>query len=100
LVSLPYRCSKKARIAPPLIDVLERASDRERKVSDSYSLSLRADTGVLTALDSIGLGAVVKALVHTPVDSMFWAVSSGSGSNPSTTVLLRSTFDRDHVPWR
>lgn len=111
-VALHAQCRKDGQ-APPEIVVLERASSREDKHQDSYSLNIselarrrlwRAaarvarlrvansrrwllktrrppantttttgkDTGAIAALDDIGFGPVLKALMHTPVTSMFW----------------------------
>jgi 2-polyprenyl-6-methoxyphenol hydroxylase-like FAD-dependent oxidoreductase len=88
---------KRAGISAPAIEILERAADRSQKQQDSYCITLQKNSGAIAALDSIGLGPILRALMHLPITSTFWASSSGAGV---TRVLTRASFTTETVPWR
>lgn len=71
-----------AKIAMPEVIVLEKVWDRSKKMRDTYSLSLRSDTGASDALKELDLLESVNALrsADYPTLTGFIMATSSNGS--------------------
>lgn len=94
VLSLQKAC-RDANVAMPHVDLLERVANADAKMTDSYSISIRADTGATDVFKKIELLEKLEGLQISPSTGMFMAMSA---PNAAADVMIAMDFKEWNVP--